>query len=159
MTCDGSQQTVQVNPRGAPPWGGGPSVGAPSSQSDSPCPAGLWKLPHIPLEDQGFRFGLKLEKVHTPSRMHPTDLNPNQRWGDSWPGRTSRCIRWLQADFSFFLSRSEMRRCSREGRESLVLREARPVSPTPPPLPVCAPSSGVRSSEEPSHLPDLQLQT
>ena len=105
---------------------------APSSQSGSPCPAGLRKLPHIPLE--GFRFGLKLEKVHTPSRMRPTDLNPNQRWGDSWPGRTPRCIWWLQADF-FFLSFPLRDEAVFPGGQGKPCAPRGPASLPKPPLP------------------------
>ena len=135
--------------------------GHPSPQSDSPCPAGLWKLPHIPLEDRGIGFGLKLEKVLTPSRTHPTSLNPSQRWGDSWPGRTSPAFGGSR--LIFFLSfplRDEAvlpggqgKPCAPRGLASL------PKSCLPGLFPFCAPSSRVRDSEEPFYLSDLQLQS
>lgn len=130
VTGDGSQDAVQVNPHRASPWGGGPSVGSPSTQSGSPCPAVLWKLPHLPP-------GIPGDRVRPDARegSHSFQNTPHQPKSQPKVGRLLArlhfpCIWWLQADFfSFFLSRSEMKRCPQEGRESHVLREARPVSP------------------------------
>lgn len=94
-------------------------------------------VPCSPLETSSPTPGRPGDRVRPEARegSHSFQNTPHQPKPQPKVGRLLArlhvpCVWWLQADIlSFFLSRSEMKRCPQEGRESHVLREARPVSP------------------------------